>query len=463
MRAIANEVYNFYVYDAPRRPKGTGTLPPSYRFEMWRPKLWRILPLCLLRARKAEHLLNLRYLSFFWLHHYLKRFWGRNDYCIALVFQGNDLAHFAVVRTRDYRFPFMCEDDLQIGPVWTDSTHRGRGLASGAVAHVQAQLSGAWRRVWWICPRENAASNAVASKAGFSLLGEGRRTVRLGLRVLGRFVVADGAPGGTRKPEFTAITETPWTRATRDQLSILCTRYHFAAQWAKGKEVLEVACGAGIGLGYLAREASRVVGGDIEEKNWRYAAETYHGRQDVLVRLFDAQDMPFEEGSFDVVVLLEAIYYLPAPASFLRAAHRVMRPDGTLLISSVHCRWPGFNPSPYSQKYYDDAELTLLLAECGFESALYAGFPEDRSGPLSRAVRLVRRAAVSLHLIPKTMKGKEWLKRFFYGRLAPIPRELTPGIAPIEPLVRVGEAGDLTKYRMIYAVARKAKHPKDLK
>ena len=35
-----------------------------------------------------------------------------------------------------------------------------------------------------------------------------------------------------------------------------------AARLASGKDVLEVACGPGIGLGYLQRRAARVVGGD---------------------------------------------------------------------------------------------------------------------------------------------------------------------------------------------------------
>lgn len=461
MRAIGSEAYNFYVWERPLHAQSAGAFPRSYRLEVWRPKPWRVLPRCLLRARKAEHLLNLWHLCFFWLHYYLTRPWGRNDYRIALAFHGNDLAHFAVARTRDHRFPFMREDDVQFGPVWTDSSHRGRGLAVGTVSHLLGQLSGAWRRVWWICLRGNAASNAVASKAHFALLGEGNRTTRLGMRALGAFAIGEKAMGASERPDFTIITETPDTRATRDQLSILHTRYDFAAGWVKGKEVLEAACGAGMGLGYLAREASRVVGGDIEDKNWRFAEETYRGRQGILVRPFDAQNMPFGDGCFDVVVLFEAIYYLMDAGSFLREAQRVLRPDGVLLISTVHCRWPGFNPSPYSRKYYDASELSRLLAQYGFEPALYAGFPEDNSGPVATVLGVARRAAVALHLIPKTMHGKEWLKRLFYGRLAPIPRELAPGAAPIEPLVPIESAGDLTKFKMIYAAARKKRQSGD--
>jgi len=51
------------------------------------------------------------------------------------------------------------------------------------------------------------------------------------------------------------------------------------------------------------------------------------------------------------------------------------------------------------------------------------------------------------------MKGKEFLKRLFYGRLTPIPRELREGVAPVEPLIPLSEISDLSKFKMIYAIA----------
>ena len=53
----------------------------------------------------------------------------------------------------------------------------------------------------------------------------------------------------------------------------------------------------------------------------------------------------------------------------------------------------------------------------------------------------------------RTMKGKEFLKRLFYGRLTPIPRELREGVAPVEPLIPLSEISDLSKFKMIYAIA----------
>jgi SAM-dependent methyltransferase len=263
--------------------------------------------------------------------------------------------------------------------------------------------------------------------------------------------------------DYTPITELPERGATAEQLRILCTRYLLGCEYSVGKTVLEVACGGGVGLGLLARGAESVVGGDIEGGNCRVAWQTYRGRAHVHVLQLDAEQMPFAAGGFDLVLLFEAIYYLARTDLFLSEALRVLRPGGVLLVSTVNPQWIGFNPSPLSRRYYSGPELAELLAGCGLKAELKVGFPDTGGGVAAAVARAVKVAAVRLHLIPKTMKGKEWLKRLFYGRLTPIPRELTPGTAPIEPLVRIEEAGELNKYKMIYAVARKAKLPEDLK
>ena len=67
----------------------------------------------------------------------------------------------------------------------------------------------------------------------------------------------------------------------------------------------------------------------------------------------------------------------------------------------------------------------------------------------------LRRAAVKLGLIPQTMKGKELLKRVFYGELTPIPSEISDGIHVAEPLVEVAKVDDITNYTFIFAAARK--------
>jgi len=227
-------------------------------------------------------------------------------------------------------------------------------------------------------------------------------------------------------PEFNQITEGPLNRATSDQLCILHTRYAWAAKYAKGKDVLEVACGAGVGLGRLAQVARRVVGGDIDACNCGIATETYKDRPEIEVLHLDAEQMPFPSASFDLIILFEALYYLRSSDAFFREAKRLLRPGGRLLISSVNCKWRGFNPSPFSTKYYEAAELAHELTTRGFNVSAYGGFPE-KARRFSKMTGVVRSAAIRLHLIPRTQKSKEWLKRLFYGELKSIPCEVQEG------------------------------------
>ena len=235
---------------------------------------------------------------------------------------------------------------------------------------------------------------------------------------------------------------------------MLYTRYHLASRYVPGKDVLEVACGTGIGLGLLAARAASVVGGDIEEANSRIARETYCGSPRITIRQLDAESLSFPDLSFDFVILFEALYYLARPDRFFLEARRVLRPGGVLLISTVNCKWTGFNPSPFSTGYFEVRDLAEALSRQGFDVSILVGFPDDAGGVIRACVGVIRRIAVRLHLIPTTMRGKEWLKRLFYGRLTAIPRQLTEGMFEPEPLVRFTDSTDLRSYRVIYAIAR---------
>lgn len=252
--------------------------------------------------------------------------------------------------------------------------------------------------------------------------------------------------------DYTAVTEATGNRVTRETLSMLYTRYRTAAAFCDGKDVLEVACGSGQGLGYVAAKAGRVIGGDYTEGLLRKAHRHYSGRVS-LVQL-DAHVLPFRGQSFDVVVLYEAIYYLAQPDQFLNECRRVLRDEGIVLICTVNKEWSDFNPSPFSMRYFAARELGELLAGRGFSVELYGAFPVSGGSAKDRVVSLLKRAAVVLHLIPKTMKGKEVLKRLFFGRLMLIPPEVTDGMAELCPLVPINGDSVISDYKVLYAVGR---------
>jgi ubiquinone/menaquinone biosynthesis C-methylase UbiE len=260
-------------------------------------------------------------------------------------------------------------------------------------------------------------------------------------------------------PNFLTVTELPGSQATGQQRSMLYTRYHFARSHCVDKDVLEVACGAGLGLGYLSQTARSVVGSDIDDAILSVARESYSGQQKVRLQKLDAERLEFSDASFDTVLLFEAIYYLPNAAKFMDEARRVLRPNGTLLICTVNHRWHGFNRSPFAAKYFDAEELRRSLKSHSFSVQIFGGFPDRASSFFERLVSTVRQVAIRWHLIPRTMKGKQWLKRLFYGRLNKLHREVHDQMAPLENLVELSPGIDSQQFRVLYAVARREKLP----
>jgi ubiquinone/menaquinone biosynthesis C-methylase UbiE len=254
--------------------------------------------------------------------------------------------------------------------------------------------------------------------------------------------------------DFQSVTEVPGIGADAEQLDRLRHRYSLAARYGAGKRVLEVASGAGVGLGFLATEASLLVGGDFT----RTLVDVAHDHYGTRVPLFqlDAQSLPFRDDSFDTIVLLEAIYYLPNAGRFFDECRRVLMPNGTLVVSTVNREWGDFNPSPFSTRYYSARDLAALLEAHGFRAELFAAFPARLDSSSKTVVSLIRRIAVKLHLIPESMRAKLLLRRIFLGKLAPLPTELTAEDAREPDVVPLDTAQPLVDHKIIYAVATPA-------
>lgn len=252
--------------------------------------------------------------------------------------------------------------------------------------------------------------------------------------------------------DYSRVSEAPGIRVTREAVSMLRTRYAFAARFCRGKDVLEVACGTGLGLGVLARYARGVVGGDYTDAMLRLAQRHYRGRVP-LVRL-DAHTLPFTEASFDVVILFEAIYYLARPQEFLRECCRVLRPEGILLLCSANKEWEGFSPSWLSWGYFSAREMRELLNSTDFDVEVFGAFPNSNRSWSRRTISKIRKLGARMGLIPSTMKRKEILKRLFYGPLVLLGAEADGDLTDAAPLFPVGPNDPSGEYKVLYAVGK---------
>ncbi len=122
-------------------------------------------------------------------------------------------------------------------------------------------------------------------------------------------------------------------------------RYIFAGQYVSGKDVLDVACGTGVGASFLREAGARSVWGlDIDPDAIAFAKGRY---RDCEFAQSDATDLCLPDSSVDVVVSFETLEHLKDQRKFLMECRRVLRPGGTLICSTPNLgisRWGAGNP-----------------------------------------------------------------------------------------------------------------------
>ena len=99
--------------------------------------------------------------------------------------------------------------------------------------------------------------------------------------------------------------------------------------------LLDIGTGTGLVLGLLAAEAESAFGIDRSPEMLRLARAKLSegGRQLAELRHADMLQLPFEDGSFDTVTLVQVLHFADDPAAVVAEAERVLAPGGKLLIA----------------------------------------------------------------------------------------------------------------------------------
>lgn len=98
------------------------------------------------------------------------------------------------------------------------------------------------------------------------------------------------------------------------------------------RDVLEVAVGTGLNIPLYDPEA-RVTGIDLSPAMLEIAhRRALEAGRDVDLREGDAQDLPFDDGSFDSVVCTFSLCNIPDPEVAMAEMHRVLRDGGRLIL-----------------------------------------------------------------------------------------------------------------------------------
>jgi ubiquinone/menaquinone biosynthesis C-methylase UbiE len=99
-----------------------------------------------------------------------------------------------------------------------------------------------------------------------------------------------------------------------------------------GERILEIGCGPGYHSRAIAAAGAELTAVDLAERYVEQAARYAAGAGRFVVA--DAERLPFEDASFEKVLLAEVLEHLPAPELALRECHRVLVDGGTLVVTT---------------------------------------------------------------------------------------------------------------------------------
>jgi len=163
---------------------------------------------------------------------------------------------------------------------------------------------------------------------------------------------------------FDHPANTFWDRFGRNTINRLALQ--------PGAVVLDVCCGSGasaLPAAEQVEDGGRVVGIDLAEKLLNLASikAKNKGLNNIEFRLGDMLDTGFDDGSFDAVVCVFGIFFVPDIAAAVRELWRVLRPGGKLAVTT------------WGADFFEPANTVFWNAVHDVRPDLYKGFnPWDR-------------------------------------------------------------------------------------
>jgi SAM-dependent methyltransferase len=131
-----------------------------------------------------------------------------------------------------------------------------------------------------------------------------------------------------------------------------------------GARLLDAGCGSGRTLDELARYG-RVSGVDLSP----VAVAAARDRGHVDVRVAPIEQLPFDDGAFDVVTCLDVIEHTPDDRASLGELRRVTRPGGLLLVTvpAYQALWSAHDEANLHYRRYGRRQLRAVAADSGWD------------------------------------------------------------------------------------------------
>jgi 2-polyprenyl-6-hydroxyphenyl methylase/3-demethylubiquinone-9 3-methyltransferase len=131
-----------------------------------------------------------------------------------------------------------------------------------------------------------------------------------------------------------------WYTAVDDPIALLRAENKVKAPWVLDRIqapslILDVGCGAGFLTNELALAGHQVTGVDLSESSLAVAAR-FDKTKTVTYKVADAYELPFSDGSFDVLCSMDFLEHVEDPARAIKEFARVLKPGGTFFYHTFN-------------------------------------------------------------------------------------------------------------------------------
>jgi SAM-dependent methyltransferase len=135
------------------------------------------------------------------------------------------------------------------------------------------------------------------------------------------------------------------TLGTGPEYQVARQRVHWICSQCEGDDVLDVGCSQGIVSILIAREGRTVTGVDNETGAIEFARHRLQEEEETVQQRLDfvqaeASALPFDDSSFDTVIMGELLEHLIDQRPPLEEAARVLRPGGRLIVTTPYGLYP---------------------------------------------------------------------------------------------------------------------------
>lgn len=109
------------------------------------------------------------------------------------------------------------------------------------------------------------------------------------------------------------------------------------------KRVLDVGCGGGILSEALAKVGAYVTAIDQESRAIAVAkAHAEKNKLDIDYQCIAVEDIEAESALFDIIICMELLEHVPDPATMIQACAKLLKPNGTLFLSTINRTWKAY-------------------------------------------------------------------------------------------------------------------------